>query len=582
MRPSTLKTLSTFILLGVLLSMAGIAGANPSPAPEKLAAPDAPPPVPNIVSYQGQVRLNGALYNGTGYFKFAIVGALGTTTFWSNDGTSAGGSEPAAAISLPVNAGQFTVLLGANMTALTSTVFAGEPRLLRVWFSDTGSSFQQLNPDQRIAAVPYALQAEHAWDADTLDSQHATAFQFRVTGACAVGSSIRAINANGSVVCDSPRTGFYPLLQAQALDLAPVDAALGPFSGSFTDGRYGYFVPAFVTTGYQGSKVARVDLGTFNGGGVTVLDLALADPGLKGFNGGFTDGRYGYFVPYRNSGSTYSGKIARVDLQDFTLGGVTVLDLALVDSQLKGFAGGFTDGRYGYFTPSYNGSTNPGKLARVDLQNFNLIGGVTVLDLTLADPDLRIFSGGFTDGLYAYLAPRSNNSDYSGKVTRVDLRNFTPGGITVLDLAALDPGLAGFSGGFSDGRYGYFTILNNASGYSGKVARVDLLNFSPTGVSSLDLAAVDPTLKGFQGGFTDGRFAYFAPKFDGSSYFGQLARVDLQDFSPAGVTFQDLTALDGSLKGFTGGFTDGRFGYLAPFSGQKIARIQLLTGVGSP
>jgi hypothetical protein len=45
---------------------------------------------------------------------------------------------------------------------------------------------------------------------------------------------------------------------------------------------------------------------------VDVLDLTSTDADLKGFYGGFTDGRYGYFVPYDN-GSSF-GKVARVQM----------------------------------------------------------------------------------------------------------------------------------------------------------------------------------------------------------------------------------------------------------------------------
>jgi pectin methylesterase-like acyl-CoA thioesterase len=45
--------------------------------------------------------------------------------------------------------------------ALEAEVFSQPDRYLRVWFSaSTGGPFSQLAPDTRIAAVPYALQAE--------------------------------------------------------------------------------------------------------------------------------------------------------------------------------------------------------------------------------------------------------------------------------------------------------------------------------------------------------------------------------------------------------------------------------------
>ncbi|MCA9971347.1 MAG: hypothetical protein KC425_14075, partial [Anaerolineales bacterium] len=140
---------------------------------------------PQVVGYQGQVTVDGAAYSGAGYFKFAVVNAAGDTTYWANDGTGSG--EPATAVSLSVVNGLFNVLLGdtavPNMTALPAAAFDGPERYLRVWFSSDGSAFTLLSPDRRIAAVPYALQAEEAktaataGDADTLDGQHANAFQ---------------------------------------------------------------------------------------------------------------------------------------------------------------------------------------------------------------------------------------------------------------------------------------------------------------------------------------------------------------------------------------------------------------------
>jgi len=134
---------------------------------------------PTVVAYQGEVRVSGAPHTGDGYFKFAVVNGAGDTTYWSNDGTSAGGSEPTAAVQLAVSQGLFSVLLGdttlGGMTqALTADVFSQPDRYLRVWFSTSGSGpFDQLTPDTRIAAVPYALQAQEAADADTVDGLHA-------------------------------------------------------------------------------------------------------------------------------------------------------------------------------------------------------------------------------------------------------------------------------------------------------------------------------------------------------------------------------------------------------------------------
>jgi len=125
---------------------------------------------PQLMSYQGRVAVNGTNFGGTGLFKFALVSGDGATTYWSNNGTSSNGSEPSAAVSLPVNNGLYSVLLGdtslANMTSpMPASVFAAQSDVrLRVWFNDGTHNTQQLSPDQRLAAVGYAMVADTVAD----------------------------------------------------------------------------------------------------------------------------------------------------------------------------------------------------------------------------------------------------------------------------------------------------------------------------------------------------------------------------------------------------------------------------------
>ncbi|HNS50556.1 MAG TPA: hypothetical protein PKO09_05170 [Anaerolineae bacterium] len=140
------------------------------------AAPDSEAVVPSMVSYQGVVSVDSSPFEGVGSFKFAIVDSEGAITFWSNDGTSSGGAEPATGADLVVSQGQFDVLLGdtsiPHMTEpLIPAVFAGAERYLRLWFSSDGVTYEHLTPDRRIAAVPWALQAQ---EADTLDGLDAS------------------------------------------------------------------------------------------------------------------------------------------------------------------------------------------------------------------------------------------------------------------------------------------------------------------------------------------------------------------------------------------------------------------------
>jgi Chaperone of endosialidase len=129
--------------------------------------------VPGLINYQGRVAVGATNFNGAGQFKFALVDGAGTTTYWSNDGTSSGGSEPTNAVSITVTNGLYSVLLGdtslANMTTTipTQTVFNNSDVRLRVWFNDGTHGSQLLSPDQRVAAVGYAFVAASMGDNST-------------------------------------------------------------------------------------------------------------------------------------------------------------------------------------------------------------------------------------------------------------------------------------------------------------------------------------------------------------------------------------------------------------------------------
>ena len=123
--------------------------------------------VPPVLNYAGQVTVDGEAFTGNGSFKFAIVNDSGTTSYWSNDGTSSAGSEPTSSVNVSVNGGLYSVLLGNSamqgMNAIDPSVFQqhGDAKL-RVWFSDGSNGFQQLTPDRPFASVPYALSAAAA------------------------------------------------------------------------------------------------------------------------------------------------------------------------------------------------------------------------------------------------------------------------------------------------------------------------------------------------------------------------------------------------------------------------------------
>jgi len=91
-------------------------------------------------------------------------------TYWSNDGTSVNGSEPATKVTVAVTNGLFTVVLGdttiSNMAAIPVSAF-NQPNLeLQIWFSDGTHGFAALNPPQPLTPTPYAVYATTAANAN--------------------------------------------------------------------------------------------------------------------------------------------------------------------------------------------------------------------------------------------------------------------------------------------------------------------------------------------------------------------------------------------------------------------------------
>jgi hypothetical protein len=119
---------------------------------------------PALITYAGKVSKNAAPYSGNGQFKFAFVNAAANVTYWSHDGTSTYGAAPTGYVTLPVNGGYYSILLGntsiSGMSAIDPAIFSAHSDVhLRVWFSDGVAAFEELAPHLPFASVPYALNA---------------------------------------------------------------------------------------------------------------------------------------------------------------------------------------------------------------------------------------------------------------------------------------------------------------------------------------------------------------------------------------------------------------------------------------
>jgi len=199
---------------------------------------------PPIISYSGQVAVNGSPFTGTGLFKFAFVGGNGQFSYWSQDGTSAGGSEPGGYVSALVSNGVYSIMLGddaiSGMGTINESVFQDHNDVhLRVWFSDGANGFQQLTPDRRFASVPYSLASNGSNQANFQDSGN-------TSGSTDTNSTQQVTEAGGYVrlVADGPNAPSSTLVLLDG-DTAEVLAYVGDNVGllEYSFGEHGFVLP---------------------------------------------------------------------------------------------------------------------------------------------------------------------------------------------------------------------------------------------------------------------------------------------------------------------------------------------------
>jgi len=290
--------------------------------------------VPGLLNYQGRVLADGVPFNGSGQFKFALVNGDGSVTHWSNDGTGANGAEPTAAATISVAQGTYSVLLGdttlANMTAVPATVFANSDVRLRVWFNDGTHGFQRLTPDQRIAAVGYALAANvpdgavtaaklaPALDANLAKLNTSPTFAGTVTAAGFSGP-VSAAQLSGTVN-DARLSPNIPRLDGSPTFTGTVTAAgfEGPANaaqliGTVNDARLSPNIPRLNSAGttFTGPVFAQA----FSGNGAGLVNLNAA-----ALQGSVSDAQLSTNVPRLNSSVTFAGNLAAHSLFSGTLG----------------------------------------------------------------------------------------------------------------------------------------------------------------------------------------------------------------------------------------------------------------------
>ena len=157
---------------------------------------------------------------------------LSYTTFWSNDGTSANGSEPAVAVSVPVIGGLFTVALGdatqPGMTAIPASLFTQPNLQLQIWFNDGTQGFAVLNPPQNLTQAPYAVAATELLGGFTVQTGNAYGSPNVIGGSSInyVSSGVVGATIAGGGVVDDPYD-FIPYTNSVTANFGTVSGGIG-------------------------------------------------------------------------------------------------------------------------------------------------------------------------------------------------------------------------------------------------------------------------------------------------------------------------------------------------------------------
>ena len=338
---------------------------------------------------------------------------------------------------------------------------------------------------------------------------------------------------------------------------------------------------------------------------VHTLDLTTLHPNARGFRRGVVNMPYVFLSP-----GEFNVPV-RLDVCDFGIATTKFLDLTDVrNDTLGGYSGGFSDGGWACFSPfrtfigPFGGVRSSHAVDNGQLRAFyhaevlciyqdawdggDLEANIRTFDLSLINSGLRGFSDAVRVGRFAYLAPLSDRPlNYAYRLVRIYLGETDVGEmldhiessdmklrdiVDVLDLKQVDSSLAGFSGIFNSGKYIFLVPYRNVNEISngqrghGKTVRVDMNIFDVEGCSVLDLSVTtrnqipsfaDEDLRGFSSGFASGKYCLYIP-FYNAIFSGKLARIIGLDDDMSG-NVQELNMLidrerPDTYKGYRGGF----------------------------
>lgn len=304
-----------------------------------------------------------------------------------------------------------------------------------------------------IYFVPYAN------DVDQME-RHARVLRYDTHGAFADAASWAAYDASGLMGIPTQRAGL-----------------LG-YDGAVYDGeRYVYLVPYGDQQAAHGFALrydTRDDPGFDQAARWTVFNVQ-AVPGLthKGYYGGTFDGRYVYYVPFADGPDAFHGEVLRYDSQapfDAAESWASYDASSAGEGATVGYKGATFDGRYVYFVPFRETEQQQhSRVLRYDTQrSFKDAASWAVHDATGTDGLQTVgFVGAEYDGRYVYFVPYTQQGNvYHANVLRYDTQGSFQEGASWRAYDADGTGglpTRGYKYGVYHEPYLYFAPYNNTA-----------------------------------------------------------------------------------------------------------------------